>query len=155
MKAWIKWIVLLSTLAILGCTARKEPQPPRVVQQIVVTVEDPQIQQRRFYNTDTKMRLILYHLRAIGIRDTPKQDPELIRDTVIHITLTYSDGSVKTYTHKGDRYFREDDQPWSEINPEKAAGLYQLIVMMPSDEERSRVYRPTITVFPPPPKLPS
>lgn len=142
MKRWIKWVVLLFVLAALGCTPREEPIPPKIVTQIVVTCEGYHTAERRFYNTDTKMRLILYHLRSIGIRDTPKEDPELYKDKTIHITLTYSDGSTKIYSHKGDRYFREDDGPWSEIQPEKVAGLYQLLMMMPSDPEKSHLYRP-------------
>lgn len=148
MKRGIKWIVLLFVLAALGCTPREEPVPPKIVTQIVVTCEGYHTAQRRFYNTDTKMRLILYHLRSIGIRDTPKEDPEPMNDKTIRITLTYADGSTKIYCHKGDRYFREDEGPWSEISPEKVAGLYQLIMMMPSDSEKSHLHRPHPLLIP-------
>ena len=148
MKKWVKWLILLAAVVTLGCGARKEPSPVKLVSSITVICENHGSTSRRYYNTDEKMRLILYHIRSIGIRDTPQQDPENMIAPTIHITLTFSDGSTKIYLHKGDRYFREGSDPWREINPEKTAGLYQLIQLMPSDEEGPHLLRPHPTMIP-------
>lgn len=140
-----KMKILLAALALVtcfGCGSKPEPKPLRVVTHITVTYEDSGAIERRFFNTEEKMQLLLHHIRSIGIRDTPDTDPETVTAPLIHITLAFSDGTYKVYTHKGSEYFREDNQPWKQISPEKTQGLYQLLMLMPGDEEAPHLLRP-------------
>ena len=133
MKRWL--ILLAAMLVLLGCTVKRQNVPPRLVESVTVVVRHSNQVDRRFFNTDEKMQVLLHHIRAIGIRDTPDTDPETVSGPVIEITLAFSDGTYKAYTHKADRYFREDDGPWKQIAPEKVQGLYQLLMLMDSDPE--------------------
>lgn len=133
MKRWL--ILLAAALVLLGCAVKRQDVPPKLVQSITVVARHGDRVDRRFFNTDEKMQVLLHHIRAIGIRDTPDIDPETLGGPVIEITLSFSDGTFKAYTHKGDRYFREDNGPWKQIAPEKVQGLYQLLMLMDADPE--------------------
>lgn len=131
-----RWLILLAAaLVLLGCAVKRQDAPPKLVQSITVVARHGDRVDRRFFNTDEKMQVLLHHIRAIGIRDTPDIDPETLGGPVIEITLSFSDGTFKAYTHKGDRYFREDNGPWKQIAPEKVQGLYQLLMLMDADPE--------------------
>ena len=131
-----RWLILLAAaLVLLGCAVKRQDVPPKLVQSITVVARHGDRVDRRFFNTDEKMQVLLHHIRAIGIRDTPDIDPETLGGPVIEITLSFSDGTFKAYTHKGDRYFREDNGPWKQIAPEKVQGLYQLLMLMDADPE--------------------
>ncbi len=136
-------LLLIFLLLILAACAFREPAKPlRVVTSITVTYEEHGTIERRFFNTEEKMQLLLHHIRSIGIRDTPDTDPETVTAPLIHITLALSDGTFKVYTHKGTQYFREDNGDWKQISPEKTQGLYQLLMLMPSDDEAPHALRP-------------
>ena len=133
MKRWM--ILFAAAVILLGCVAKHQDAVPNLVQSITVVARHGDQTDRRFFNTDEKMQVLLHHIRSIGIRDTPDVDPETVSGAVIEITLFFSDGSLKAYTHKGDRYFREDNGPWKQIAPEKVQGLYQLLMLMEADPE--------------------
>lgn len=133
MKRWL--ILLAAVLLLLGCGVKQPEAVPKLVQSITVVARHGDITERRFFNTDEKMQVLLHHIRSIGIRDTPDMDPEALSGPVIEITLRFSDGTFKAYTHKADRYFREDNGPWKQIAPEKTQGLYQLLMLMEADPE--------------------
>lgn len=135
-------LVALLLCALFGCGEKEAPKPLRLVNHITVTFEEGGVSQRIFYNTEEKMQLLLHHIRTIGIRDTPDTDPETLTASMIHITLAFSDGTYKSYTHKGTEFFREDNGPWKQISPEKVQGLYQLLMLLPGDEEEPHLLRP-------------
>lgn len=136
-----RWLILLGAVVLLlGCTVKQPQFSPRLVQSVTVIIRHGNQVDRRFFNTDEKMQVILHHIRAIGIQDTPDEDPENISGTLIEITLAFSDGTFKAYTHKGERYFREDGGPWKQIAPEKVQGLYQLLMLMEGDPEPTARY---------------
>lgn len=138
-----RWLILLGAAALLlGCTVKKQQAVPRLVQSITVVARHGDQVDRRFFNTDEKMQVLLHHIRAIGIRDTPDVDPETVSGAIIEITLSFSDGTFKAYTHKGERYFREDHGPWKQIAPEKTQGLYQLLMLMEDDPDPTARYLP-------------
>ena len=131
-----RFVFLLATAFLLiGCAVKQQQVPPKLVKSITVVARHGDRVDRRFFSTDEKMQVLLHHIRAIGIRDTPDEDPDTISAPVIEITVAFSDGTFKAYIHKGDRYFREDHGPWKEIAPEKTQGLDQLLSMMDSDPE--------------------
>ncbi len=142
MKKWKRWLAALLILTAWGCGAGKEPQPARVVTEITVICSGSASMTRRYFNTAEKMQLILQRIREIGLRDTPDMDPEPIRARLMHITLSFSDGSQKIYSQKGDRWFRENGNAWKEVDPVKGAQLYFAILLTKSDEEAPQVYRP-------------
>ena len=129
------FILLAAALLLIGCTAKHQQVPPKLVKSITVVARHGDRADRRYFATDEKMQVLLHHIRAIGIRDTPDVDPDAIAAPVIEITVAFTDGTFKAYIHKADRYFREDQGPWKEIAPEKTQGLYQLLSMMESDPE--------------------
>ena len=146
MKRWL--IIFAATLVLLGCGVKQPQAVPKLVQSITVVARHGDQVDRRFFNTDEKMQVLLHHIRAIGLRDTPDVDPETIGGAVIEITLSFSDGTFKAYTHKGDRYFREDNGPWKQIAPEKVQGLYQLLMLMEDDPEPKPYCVPPLKAIP-------
>lgn len=93
MKRWL--ILLAAALVLLGCAVKRQDVPPKLVQSITVVARHGDRADRRFFNTDEKMQVLLHHIRAIGIRDTPDIDPETLGGPVIEITLSFSDGTFK------------------------------------------------------------
>lgn len=132
MKRWL--ILLAAVLVLLGCSVKRPEVVPKLVQSITVVARHGTQVDRRYFTTDEKMQVLLHHIRSIGIQDTPDIDPETVNGPVIEITLALSDGTFKSYVHKSDRYFREDNGPWKEIAPEKVQGLYQLLMLMEDDQ---------------------
>ena len=135
-------LALILLFFLLGCMRRPKPTPPRIVTRITVTCDGCASLSRKDFHTDEKMQLILQQIRAIGIQDTPQEDPEPMKARTIQISLVFSDGSRKLYTLKSDRYFREGSAPWKEIDTEKARNLYLAILLTPGDEELLQLPRP-------------
>ncbi len=136
------WLAALVLLALLGCSAKKPPKPHRVVTSISVTCSNCAVLQRRYYNTEEKMQLVLQKIREIGLRDTPDRDPEAIVGRTMHIIITFSDGTQKIYSQKNDRYFREGSGPWTQVDAALGAQLYLTILQTPGDGKDTQIYKP-------------
>ena len=50
------------------------------------------------------------------------------------VTITYQDGSTRTYVHFGNRYLRIDGGSWKQMRYEEAVELGNLIERLPFDE---------------------
>ncbi len=107
----------------------------RVVTEINITYEDGPLHCRRHYHNDEKMSQVLHYLRQIGPYGSPKEDPLTADGSLFQIALTYSDGSVRVYEQKGNRFLRLDGGPWENIDPQKAEALSLLLGTLPSDLE--------------------
>ncbi len=142
MKKKILCLAALVMLTLLGCGAKQPPKPPRVVTSISVMCSNSAVLQRRYYNTDEKMQLILQKIRGIGLRDTPDTDPEGIIGRTLHITITFSDGTQKIYSQKNDRYFREGNGPWTQVDATLGAQLYLTILQTPGNGQAAQIYKP-------------
>lgn len=125
---WIVWAMVL--LFCSGCTG-KGPPPKNwaVVSQITVTRE----QERKHYEDPEKLRMILTALRQLGQQTNPEADPERMSIPSTCITLTRTDGTVRLYRIKGDRYIRQDQDHWQQADPERIGELTLLLQTLPGD----------------------
>lgn len=147
MKKWLS-AAILAALLLSGCRPSSDVQiGSRVVTEIVATCEEGDHFVRRYYNTSEKMSKILMCIRSLGPKFSPEADPEGIGGSVICLTMTCSDGSVKLHRLIGDRYYQEGTGDWKRVNREKAAALWQAVWDTPSDPEQK------LTFHSPPPRL--
>lgn len=130
---WIVWAMMF--LLCSGCTS-KGPPPEKwaVVSQITVTQDGTQ----KHYEDPEKLRSILSALRQPGQQTYPEIDPERSSLPSTNITLTRTDGTVKIYRIKGDRYIRQDDAPWQQADPERIGELTRLLQTLPGDAPPNR-----------------
>lgn len=127
---------LLAALMLSGCTYHDTAFPPthsRVVLQIDVDYHFGALSHSRSYRDNEKMREVLTYLRSLQPHGIPEENPEQAYGSWFLITLTYSDGSHKTYLQKANRYLLEDGGVWKKIDPKKGALLGDILAQTPSD----------------------
>jgi hypothetical protein len=106
-----------------------------IVTEISITCHYGAQQSYRYYNTHEKMQQVLLYLRAVSPGFTPKDDPETLDGTIVHITLHRADGSIKVYRQKDDRYLQEGDNSWKQIKAEWGADLWRILQENESDPQ--------------------
>ena len=145
MKRWRKFLSLLVIIFILtGCSSNRSQcsVASSLVKQATITCESCDVFSRRDYTSPEKLRLILLCIRRLGPDFPPKVDAQALEGKTLRITLTCADGSLVTYRIKNNQYLRKNDGPWRQINADSASGFYQLIMMLPSDEDADRSMAP-------------
>lgn len=131
-----KFLLLILGIGILaaGCGAQKSTStPPTLVTAVDVQYDFDTIHLQRRYTDTDKMDAVLYYLYGLSSCGQAKEDPEQLPGERCCITLTLSDGQVRTYRQQAGRYLRIDSDPWKTIDPDKAARLLPLVEHMPSD----------------------
>jgi hypothetical protein len=126
--------ILLLCCLLWGCHGREAADvASHIVTEISVTCQYGDQLAHRYYNTHEKMQQILLYLRAVSPGFTPKEDPDALKGTVVHITLHRADGSVKVYRQKEDRYLQEENGSWKQIKAEWGADLWRILWENESD----------------------
>ena len=137
MKKWAKiFLLLVIFLAFCGCGRRfsHNSVSSSLVSAISITCEDGDSIIHRSYTSPEKVRLILLAIRSLGPDFPAKADVEAMDISVLNITLDRADGSSIRYQIRGNQFLRKGSSKWRQINSESAVNLFQLILLLPSDE---------------------
>lgn len=136
MKKNLFLLLSIFCISFAGCAGRlslPEPAECRVVTEITIQAESTPEPGLCRYSDPQKMTKALNYLRRLDPWDRPCLDLETVPGTRYHITLHFSDGSVKTYDQIAYDYLRVSGGPWLEIDPEHALRLSLLLAAVPSD----------------------
>lgn len=123
-------IVSVSFLFGCGAPAASEPSFCRVVTEIDIVYKNS-VQRR--YSDPTKLVKTLNYFRNLELWDHLPHDPFQSGDSLYHVTLHFSDGSVKTYDQVSSHYLRINGGPWFEIPSEHGIRLALLLAAIPGD----------------------
>jgi len=125
----------LCILSGCGRTSAAENAPAlcRVVDRIDISSYHEGTLEQFSYSTPQKMETILFYLRQLDYQGKAHTDPERICGDSYHITVMSSDGTVRNYRQRANRYLSRDHHPWECIDPNRAEILYSLLQSMPSD----------------------
>lgn len=140
-------IVLI--LFLSGCglpNALQKPPAYRVITQIYVDYQGGPLQEQWLFSSPEKIQLIVDYLRGIDPYGAPSEVPEETPGGDFQIKLLYSDGSLRHYHQRADRFMRIDDGPWKRIDPQKALELSQILGQLSSDP-------PAVDISPIPPVI--
>ena len=134
-KRLLVLFLLLSTV-LPGCSNRLLPArtQPRLVTAITASYRNGVIELQRQYTDSEKMRAILNYFRKLELYGNTA-GPESAEGSQIRVTLTYSDGTTKTYDQQADRFLRISGGNWQSISSEKGQELGLLLGLMESDEK--------------------
>lgn len=145
MKKWVKILLFLVIISLIsGCTSRfsQDSAASSMVTSITVTCESCDSFLQRDYATPEKVRLILLCIRRLGPDFPVNEDVDALKGKTMCITLTCADNSITTYRIKNNLFVQKNAGHWRQIDPESAAGFYQLILQTPSDEDTDKVRKP-------------
>ena len=140
MKLFQKIYGIFLCLAILfslgGCCRESQGQRAsayRIITEIQAVYQNDGIEVRRQFFAPEKLQAVVDYLRRIDPYGVPYENPEQVGGRNYILTLHYSDGSVRRYHQRADRYLRQDDGPWKRIDPQQALELSGLFGMMGND----------------------
>ena len=132
----IAWLMMCLAAAIVlgGCHRQDTTVQRNVVTEITITCETEAGPIHRRYTSQDKMRSVLLYIRSVS---SPFSAPDVSEEgeTQVRITTVSADKTTKIYHQLGQRYFREGEDGWKIIDPEKGANLWRLIKLLPSDPE--------------------
>lgn len=134
MKNWLMTILSMS-LFLTGGLRPQGATPCSVVTEVRIQARAEEDTVERVYITQHKMNKVLNYLRHLDPWDPAELDVDTQAGTKYGITLTLSDGTVRTYDQTEYRYLRSEDGIWREITPELGIRLPLLIAAIPSDPE--------------------
>lgn len=135
MKRWLTLTCLLMLL-LSGCWRGQETSvKEKLVTQITITCNTDDGQIQRYYTSQDKMRSVLLYIRSVKTPFDAQQQPQEGEGVQVKIVTVTADQTVKTYWQQGLHYFREGEENWRAIDPEKGANLWMIIKLLPSDPE--------------------
>jgi hypothetical protein len=104
-----------------------------VITQVQIHYQNGTLNGQRQFFREENIRNIVAYLRYIDPYGTLNEDPEQVDGRIFDIQVIYSDGSLRRYEQRADRFMRINGGPWKEIDPQKALTLIGLWSMMPGD----------------------
>ena len=135
-----KTAILLLTLCCLLCGCKKESVTPlsRIVTNVTVDYNGETLGQ---YHTEAKIQGMLFYLRRLELPRLHfgQHTPAPLRH-VFTLELTFADGHTKTYQQANHRYVREGNGPWLEVDSERCAELYHVLLAYPPDISQAPVF---------------
>jgi len=133
MKQAKRWIILCILPCLLAGCSRKGQIPLKMVAWIHIDGSTFEGEQQRYFYYPESLAKLLTALRLTGLTVTPREDPDSINSPQFRITLAYADGRRHIFFIKGDRYIRNKDGPWRQLDPDKLAPLHYLLHFQPGD----------------------
>ena len=127
------WILCICTALLCGCREKEPDAASRLVSQVDITCQEEDVQISRHYTDPQKMENVLLYLRLLKPKITPQAEASAAEGEIYHIRVRRADNTEILYWQKDHRYFAKGQEPWREIEPEQADGLYRLIRQMDSD----------------------
>lgn len=109
--------------------------PHLMVQRLDVTMNPPDADYVRHYQTQENLTATLQMLRDMATNDVPEEEPTLSGgQTYYTITATYASGEQQRYYLLGYRFLKIGDEPWCEISYDSAMNFTRFILENQSDE---------------------
>ncbi len=116
-------IVLLIAVLLWGCRRQDTTVQSNVVTQITITCQTNEELIERRYTSQEKMRSVLLYIRSVNSPFSAPEAPTEEAGEYVSITTVRADKSIKTYSQQGFGFFREGEENWKIIDPEKGANL--------------------------------
>ncbi len=135
-KIYSIFLCLAILFSLCGCCGENRGQSAsayRVITEIQAVYQNNTIEVSKQFFAPEKLEAIVNYLRRIDPYGIPYENPEQVAGRNYILTLHYSDGSIRRYHQRADRYLRQDDGPWKRIDPQQALELSGLFGMMGSD----------------------
>ena len=135
MKQYKKWIGAgLLLLIFSGCSRIHMPEniDPGVRMALRVDVRCTQGGEAfyRSYTQPEKLEAMLLYLNLLNPKGRAEVDPEEFSGTANEITVYLSGGGKRVYRMRCDSFLSIDARPWQNVDPEHAADLYPLLLIM-------------------------
>ena len=130
------FLCLAISFSLGGCCRESQGQRAsayHIITEIQAVYQNDGIEVRRQFFAPEKLQAVVDYLRRIDPYGVPYENPEQVSGRNYILTLHYSDGSVRRYHQRADRYLRQDDGPWKRIDPQQALELSGLFGMMGND----------------------
>lgn len=123
--------------------------PHLMVQQIDVSLHPGDADYERHYLGQKNLTTVLQLLRAMATDEIPEEQPELSDgQTYYTVTATYASGEQQIYYLLGYSYLKVGEEPWCEIEFDRAMGFANYLKSHPSDDGS---WVPPETTLPPEP----
>lgn len=136
-----KSIIFITLLCCLLSGCRKEvPHQSRIVTNVTLGYNEEIFGQ---YHTEEKIQGVLVYLRGLELPQLHfgRQEPPVPLRHVFTLELTFADGRAKRYQQANHRFVRVDNGPWMEVDPQRCAELYHVLLAYPLDVSQSPVFR--------------
>ena len=129
----MKRIAFLLCLCIFLSGCGQKPQEPAIRTVVGIQVEYTQGNQvlQRNYTKSENVQSVLKYLRLL--RPYGTVIPETDAPTSCKIILQFSHGPDSVYLQLGNSYLRRNDDDWESIDENRAALLYPMLLLLPSD----------------------
>ena len=125
-------IFLLFVVMLTGCAKKEAPLPVhRVVTGVQVEYRRGSQTLQRNYTKPESIQAVLNYLRIL--KPYGPVIPEEGTGNGCRITLHYSHGPDTVYLQQGNAYLSRKDGTWATIDSKRAALLYPLLLLLPSD----------------------
>ena len=133
--------ILLLLVIVSGCSQIHTPENDAPGIQMAVRV-DVRCQRdgtsfERSYTQPEKLEAMLLYLRLLKPEGRVEVNPEVFSGPHSEITVHLSGGEKRVYRMRCDSFLSVDAKPWQHVDPEHAADLYPLLLIMESDAERT------------------
>lgn len=138
MKRNLRVFAVLLCCLLTGCQ-REAPHQSRIVTNISVSYNEEAVGQ---YQTEEKIQGLLLYLRGLELpllHFGRQELPAPLRH-VFTLELTFADGRIKRYQQANHRFVRIDNGPWLEVNQERCAELYYVLLAYPPDAMQTPVF---------------
>ena len=129
------FFMCFSLFFIAACQKNAALKTPlcRVVTAVEIRGKEKNVSFSRRYTNEEKMGWVLIYLRTLNADLRPQILPENPPINTTEILLKFSDGKEKIYHQTAHKFISENYQFHYAIDPAKAAELYRLIRLLPSD----------------------
>ncbi len=128
----MKHMAVMICICCLLCGCSKQESPYRVVKAVEVSYQQGENTLQRVYTRDENITAVLNYLRLL--KPYGPVNPGETEDITCRITLQYSQGADTVYTQLGYDYLQKNNEHWTKIDNTRAALLYPLLLLMPSDK---------------------
>lgn len=140
-KRVIFFLFLVIIFSLGGCrqTYSQDGIGAHIVQKIDFFTDYGAAAVRRSYVSTQQIRLILLCMRDLGPGFPPRADVDALDEKIMTLSLHCADGTISTYHFKGGLYMQKNDGAWRQISQERVGALYQLLMFLPGNGEKTGI----------------
>ena len=133
MKSMGKFLAfIMACLLLTGCGQKAAPRVNLVTAVEVTWTRDGQTSQAT-YTQPGKIRRFLYYLRRQETAGYAQVKPEGMEGSMCRIRVYLSDGSVRVWRQRADRFVSVDYHRWKNLEAPWGKRIYLLLRLIPPD----------------------